>query len=224
MNARYYAPTLNRFLSADTIVPNSSNPQSLNRFSYTRNNPLKYVDPSGHKFEEIDEAPRCYNDSCRKVVANYQATQEVLNNLDTIGSSPGDFITPDLPGGGALFPDPGGSYIPTTSLQMLEQFIEHPDLFDNLPRGGTMLTQPDIRYLVNIFIEENRLRYQNSSLEVYVSINPAFDDNYSQVVIVKGDRRQITSVHFQYVEKVTDSQGNLHYRPVKSKWIRGMEE
>ena len=46
--ARWYDPKLGRFLSADTIVPNASNPQDLNRFAYVRNNPLRYVDPSGH--------------------------------------------------------------------------------------------------------------------------------------------------------------------------------
>jgi hypothetical protein len=30
-------------------VPNPSDPQSLNRYSYCLNNPLKYVDPTGHK-------------------------------------------------------------------------------------------------------------------------------------------------------------------------------
>ncbi|MBC6962635.1 MAG: hypothetical protein DWB48_07870, partial [Nitrosomonas sp.] len=39
---------LGRFLSADTIVPNPLDPQDLNRFSYVRNNPLRYIDPSGH--------------------------------------------------------------------------------------------------------------------------------------------------------------------------------
>ncbi|MCP5099823.1 MAG: RHS repeat-associated core domain-containing protein, partial [Chloroflexi bacterium] len=48
MNARYYVVGLNRFSSADTIVPNPANPQSFNRFSYVGNNPLKYIDPSGH--------------------------------------------------------------------------------------------------------------------------------------------------------------------------------
>ena len=43
-----HSPVLGRFLSADTIVPSPNDPQSLNRFSYTRNNPLKYIDPSGH--------------------------------------------------------------------------------------------------------------------------------------------------------------------------------
>jgi RHS repeat-associated protein len=47
-NARYYAPYLNRFISADTIVPNREDPQSFNRYVYTRNNPLKYVDADGH--------------------------------------------------------------------------------------------------------------------------------------------------------------------------------
>ncbi|MDD5511664.1 MAG: RHS repeat-associated core domain-containing protein [Dehalococcoidales bacterium] len=47
-NARYYDATIGRFISADTIVPNYMNPQTLNRYSYCNNNPLKYIDPSGH--------------------------------------------------------------------------------------------------------------------------------------------------------------------------------
>ncbi|MDY7077419.1 MAG: RHS repeat-associated core domain-containing protein [Chloroflexota bacterium] len=47
-NARFYDPFLGRFISADTIVPEPGNPQSLNRYSYVLGNPLKYRDPSGH--------------------------------------------------------------------------------------------------------------------------------------------------------------------------------
>ena len=47
-NARYYDSALGRFISADTIVPSAGNPQSLNRYSYVYNNPLRYTDPSGH--------------------------------------------------------------------------------------------------------------------------------------------------------------------------------
>ena len=46
--ARLYDPVLGRFLSADTIVPEPTNPQDLNRYSYVRNNPLRYTDPTGH--------------------------------------------------------------------------------------------------------------------------------------------------------------------------------
>ncbi len=47
-NARYYDPLVGRFISADTIVPNPANPQDLNRYTYVRNNPVRYTDPTGH--------------------------------------------------------------------------------------------------------------------------------------------------------------------------------
>lgn len=47
-NARYYDPTIGRFISPDTVVQDLSNPQTLNRYSYCINNPLKYTDPSGN--------------------------------------------------------------------------------------------------------------------------------------------------------------------------------
>ncbi|MFP4345125.1 MAG: RHS repeat-associated core domain-containing protein, partial [Anaerolineales bacterium] len=56
-NARYYDPALGRFISADTIVPDPANPQSLNRYAYVYNNPLKYTDPSGHAPDPPSEIP-----------------------------------------------------------------------------------------------------------------------------------------------------------------------
>ncbi|NOH14517.1 MAG: RHS repeat-associated core domain-containing protein, partial [Chloroflexi bacterium] len=47
-NARWYAPSLGRFTQPDTIVPKFDNPQSLNRYSYVYNNPLRYNDPTGN--------------------------------------------------------------------------------------------------------------------------------------------------------------------------------
>jgi len=46
--ARMYSPSLARFVSADTIIPNPGNPQDLNRYTYARNSPLAYVDADGH--------------------------------------------------------------------------------------------------------------------------------------------------------------------------------
>ena len=46
--ARYYLPGLRRFISADSIVPDPGNSQSLNRYSYVENKPLTFNDPSGH--------------------------------------------------------------------------------------------------------------------------------------------------------------------------------
>jgi hypothetical protein len=48
MGARWYDAQLGRWISADTIVPDSANPQSFNRFTYVLGNPLRYTDPTGH--------------------------------------------------------------------------------------------------------------------------------------------------------------------------------
>jgi murein DD-endopeptidase MepM/ murein hydrolase activator NlpD len=49
MNARYYLPEGGRFISPDTLVPDPGNPQSFNRYSYVRNNPVNLTDPTGHR-------------------------------------------------------------------------------------------------------------------------------------------------------------------------------
>jgi RHS repeat-associated protein len=46
--ARFYSPALGRFIQPDTIVPEPTKPQSFNRYSYTLNNPLRYIDLTGH--------------------------------------------------------------------------------------------------------------------------------------------------------------------------------
>ena len=45
-NARWYDPALGRFAQADSIVPPGV--QGLDRYAYVRNNPIIYIDPSGH--------------------------------------------------------------------------------------------------------------------------------------------------------------------------------
>ena len=50
MNARLYDPTIARFMSADSIIPFMYDTQAFNRYSYVKNNPLKYTDPSGHSW------------------------------------------------------------------------------------------------------------------------------------------------------------------------------
>ncbi len=47
-NARLYSPDIALFVTADSLIPEIYDPQKLNRYAYVRNNPVKYIDPSGH--------------------------------------------------------------------------------------------------------------------------------------------------------------------------------
>jgi len=45
--ARYYDPATGRFTTRDSVFGDLADPQSLNRYSYCRFNPHKYIDPDG---------------------------------------------------------------------------------------------------------------------------------------------------------------------------------
>ena len=46
--ARYYDPEIGQFISPDTLVPDPGNLFDYNRYLYTRGNPMRYNDPTGH--------------------------------------------------------------------------------------------------------------------------------------------------------------------------------
>jgi len=60
MHARYYASTVGRFASPDKVGGKPGHPQTWNRFAYSGDNPLKYVDPSGEYFVLINERDRAF--------------------------------------------------------------------------------------------------------------------------------------------------------------------
>jgi len=49
LRARYYDPSLGRFMSRDRLAGSQVHPQSLSRYIYAADNPLLYADPSGLK-------------------------------------------------------------------------------------------------------------------------------------------------------------------------------
>ncbi|MFA5813639.1 MAG: RHS repeat-associated core domain-containing protein [Patescibacteria group bacterium] len=52
-NARYYNPKLGRFISRDMFMGRDGDLLSRNRYIYVKNNPLKYVDPSGEEEKRL---------------------------------------------------------------------------------------------------------------------------------------------------------------------------
>ena len=65
-NARWYDPALSHFIMADTIVPYPLTPASWDRYSYVRNNPIRYNDPSGHA-EPCENGDECKHHFSKKL-------------------------------------------------------------------------------------------------------------------------------------------------------------
>jgi RHS repeat-associated protein len=47
-NTRWYDAQVGMFISADALVPSPGDPRTFNRYAYTRGNPLRWIDPTGH--------------------------------------------------------------------------------------------------------------------------------------------------------------------------------
>jgi RHS repeat-associated protein len=54
LRARYYDPYIGRFISEDSYWGEDNNPLSLNLYKCCYNNPIRFIDPSGHNAEQID--------------------------------------------------------------------------------------------------------------------------------------------------------------------------
>jgi len=95
--ARYYDPALMRFIQPDTLVPDPANPQSLNRYAYVLNNPLRYTDPTGHWVESIIDIISIGYDL-------YDISQHGLNweNGLALVADVGSLALPVVTGGGML--------------------------------------------------------------------------------------------------------------------------
>lgn len=108
LNGRVEDAITGRFLSPDPYVPNPSDPQSFNRYSYVLNNPLTLVDPSGFS-------------SCVPAVEGSGAAIW-NNNFDIIAGMTVSYSSGDS---GVCFSEAGGLY-----------FLEGWPTGNNTPAGG----------------------------------------------------------------------------------------
>lgn len=50
--ARYYDATIGKFQTADMIAPEPGRPRTLNRYAYGANDPMRFNNPSGHRYDD----------------------------------------------------------------------------------------------------------------------------------------------------------------------------
>lgn len=83
VRARYYSPTLNRWLSADAKRGTATNPLSLNRYVLNEGDVVNYVDVSGYNRENT----KSYN-SYFNILGNTAAATELSANIYAISNVP----------------------------------------------------------------------------------------------------------------------------------------
>ena len=103
MGARYYDPSTGRFITEDTYAGKKSDPSSLNRYVYAEDNPMRYIDPTGHRIAVPNSnggytvLPTNPYTSPSQVISEYKNFVASQNNVGSISSNT---ITTNTGGGG----------------------------------------------------------------------------------------------------------------------------
>jgi RHS repeat-associated protein len=87
---RYYASGIGRFLSVDPVVGRATRPQSWNRYTYVRNDPVNHRDPKGLRGDDDDDDPEEADDW-----TGFIANAATPGSGGTGGTSPGRVLTPN---------------------------------------------------------------------------------------------------------------------------------
>lgn len=93
MQARYYDPSVGRFLSADPVGPSAGALFGFNRYDYTNNNPINHTDPDGRCADHYSNGScEVHVDSStgKAGVAAGKQLEAVLNKYDKAVNALGD--------------------------------------------------------------------------------------------------------------------------------------
>lgn len=82
LRARYYNPNIGRFISEDSYWGEDDNPLSLNLYTYCLNDPIKYIDPTGH-YATVRYDPNHYNGDVKILQQKLNGSR--MNELDKNG-------------------------------------------------------------------------------------------------------------------------------------------
>jgi RHS repeat-associated protein len=155
MNGRIYDPRLGRFLNADPIVQAPFYSQSYNRYAYTFNSPLSFVDPSGFEGNEFWNLPssveRWANSGWEMLVSGTRENMEP-------GRGGAEF-------GGPLDPSGANTPVPTAQGPMA---IDSPDGFLGQPQPSRSAIDNPGAGIPTIDYEREMLR-GNDVIEYYES-------------------------------------------------------
>ncbi|MFF2909419.1 polymorphic toxin-type HINT domain-containing protein [Paenibacillus sp. NPDC057934] len=86
LRARWYDPSVGRFLNEDTFEGDINNPLSLNLYTYVSNNPLIYVDPSGNVWSWVGNTWKAVKTGT-VAVANFLVVDDIRTILDPNAST-----------------------------------------------------------------------------------------------------------------------------------------
>ena len=192
--ARYYSGAQGRFTSSDPVMfapERLRDPQQLNRYAYARNNPLRFLDPTGERLQlsgDVNEAQKqlCEmlgTSDCASRMSYDEKTNTITVDIAGLGDNEGAILLDQLVGSSKLYDLTIGTEFMTSA-------------------GMTPLTDPSAGGVANLnhgydsqfMYHGGRLSHEKPATGVdgIVAINPAL----AKYVDSKGRRVSLSSLIF----------------------------
>ncbi len=242
LNARYYDSETARFLTEDTYRGEKNDPLSLNLYTYCKNNPLKYTDPTGHSAVDFGYVSGSYELSERAKEAQKKRIESLCEDIlhivggtsvfifgFTVACAAGTIATPVIAfatlccaGGTMLY----GSSDITEGIDGVLQFIggdENPDGYS--PIKDTIYGGDEESYVNSemffVYASDGLLRYgdsawnwlKNTTRDYYYKIKKAISNAFN--IEIGNSTNPNPLANIKYTEKVQRqmNSGDYHSFP-----------
>lgn len=175
LQARYYNPEIQRFISEDTYRGQLDDPLSLNLYTYCNNNPLIYVDLTGH-WPEWSQLLNEYANPFKTIVATIDGIRDVGNEMITgalslpytIGRALGNRIGLDLNNIGYKSGIVGQEQYLKNKTNYLNSLYANNEILNQMPEN-----------MVNGFVQNFRTTFDWNNFSNFLDSNTTFNDKKS---------------------------------------------
>lgn len=219
---RYYNSHIRRFAQPDDIIQNWYAPQTLNRYSYVLNNPVKYTDPSGHVTQlaallafaspyamTLATAPDAQMDlmSLSQAITAQQQNNNLENRVNL-----GIAI--------ALMAAPGASAPKEARQQATKQTIQQFDKLKNSPivKQATTLVQQKVAATKQVIVNGNnivRIGSPKPGVPFRIGIGPAPKPHYEKLNTLQ---KALSPIHIHIEKKKIGIDFNWFKKGFYRKW------
>jgi RHS repeat-associated protein len=198
--ARHYKYDLNHFTQADIIISDIYDPQNLNRYSYVKNNPSNYIDPSGYAWWNPLTWFKGKSYTKEKTINNYKSGNLAKIELPEASTSPImnsnsiDF-TNSFRQGHPFKPEDGINNLGGQCGWFTQQLT---DVYDKYgPMGNTLSSKQE---LINKNIGNGAFLPGSQEIKPgYVIFTNESDSGHAAIVnSVEGDFLTLTETNFNY--------------------------
>ena len=213
LGSRHYDPNTGRFLQQDTFKGEAYSPWTQNLYTYTSNNPVNYVDPTGHwSYPCNNDSPfykpgQSYNDAMRLYRQERSAGR--------IPQVPKQTSKPPTDGGGDGTTSPGQTNVTTatkTASNRGKGYSSREEAIKDMEIEMTNLADQNHRNVeiwAFVYEYDGQFYYSNVRFGMLDRVSPAFvEAELSALGLLDDAGKAIVSIDFSHTHMAKDTRKN----------------